>query len=235
MAEISRKNFEMFQTLCGNKALRNVVIVTDMWEEVNLQVGNAHGAELAKEGTLFKPALEKGAQMARHENTIPSAENVIRLVLDNHPLPLRIQEELVGEGKDISQTSAGEELNRVLSAKIRRHQLVMQEMQHVMRSKDGETKRGLEIEIERMQREVEKLRDDGGRLPSDYKKEKERLEVRLEQMQEAGTPVAKYQQQIDELRNEKAHLLKQIDKYRGGFFSKIGALFDRMLFFFLPS
>ena len=60
---------------------------------------------------FFKPVLDKGGQMARHNNTAASAENIILLVLDNHPLPLRIQVELVHERKDISDTSAGEELN----------------------------------------------------------------------------------------------------------------------------
>ena len=46
-------------------------------------------AELMRD-VFFKPVLDKGGQMARHNNTVASAENVIRLVLYNHPLPLRI-------------------------------------------------------------------------------------------------------------------------------------------------
>jgi hypothetical protein len=129
MGGVSTRNFKMFRKLFSDSALQNVVIVTNMWGEVGPRVGEAREAELMKEDIFFKLVLEKGVQMARHENAVPSAENIVRLILDNHLLPLRIQKELVDEHKDISETSAGEELNRELNAQIKKHQ---QEM-HVLR------------------------------------------------------------------------------------------------------
>ena len=105
------KNFRMFRNLCGEDALKNVVIVTNMWGGVEPEVGKAREAELTREDTFFKPALEKGARMIRHDNTLSSAEVIIRLVFDNRPLPLQIQRELVNERKDVIETSAGQELN----------------------------------------------------------------------------------------------------------------------------
>ena len=113
-------NLKMFRKLCGEGALRNVAIVTNMWGRVVLQVGEAREAELMRGDNFFKPILDKGAQMARNENTVTSAQQIIRLVLDNHPLPLRIQEELIDEHKDIPKTSAGEELGREINARIKR-------------------------------------------------------------------------------------------------------------------
>jgi flagellar biosynthesis GTPase FlhF len=222
----------MFRKLCGDNTLQNVVIVTNMWGEVDPQVGNDREAELMSEGIFFKPVLDKGARMARHQNTVPSAEDIIRLILDNHPLPLRIQEELVDERKDISETGAGEELNREIKAQIERHQeeirVLREEMERAIREKDEETRKELEIEMRRMQKEVERFRNDARRLESDYTKEKGMLESRLEQMesegrQEADRIAARYRQQIDELRTalrsnaetserEKALLLQQIDE-----------------------
>jgi hypothetical protein len=196
----------MFRKLCGYSALRNVVIVTNMWGEVDLRVGEAREAELIREGIFFKPVLDKGAQMARHKNTVPSAEKIIRLILDNHPLPLRIQKELVTEHKNISQTSAGEEVNRELNVQIKKHQQEMralrQEMKQAMRDMDKETRRELEIETQKMQGEIAKFKNDVKRLESDYKREKERLEARLaETRQEAECVAAQHQRQIDELSN----------------------------------
>ena len=223
MGGISTRNFNMFRKLCGDNTLQNVVIVTNMWGEVDPQVGEAREAELVREDIFFKPVLEKGAQMARHKNTTPSAENIIRLVLDNHPLPLRIQTELVTEHKDISETSAGEELSQEINALIVKHQeevrVLREEMEQAMRDKDEETKRELGIEIEKMQREVEKFKNDSERLTSDYKEEKARTELRFAQMEEEGKRAAEeaaarvraegkeeaerlaaqYQQQIDKL------------------------------------
>ena len=204
----------MFRKLCGDGTLRNVVIVTNMWGEVDPRVGVARETELMSEDIFFKPVLEKGAKIARHENTVPSAEDIIRRILNNHPLPLRIQEELVNERKDISETGAGEELSRELNAQIRKHQQEMrvlkEEMEQAMRDKDEETRRELEIETRRMQKEVERFQNDARRLESDYKIEKERLECRLEQMQsesrqEAGRIASQYQRQVEELRDALRH------------------------------
>jgi len=249
----------MFRKLCGDTTLHNVVIVTNMWGEVDRQVGDAREAELMREDIFFKPVLDKGAQMARHENTIPSAESIIRLVLGNHPLPLRIQEELVNEHKDISETGAGEELNREINAQIKKHRQEMlalrEEMRQAMKDKDDETRRELEIETQKMQREIAKFENDAKRLKSDYKNEKERLETRLEEMEdearrEADRVATQYQRQMEELRytleentaaseREKALMRDQIDELsrrsararqsRGGFFTMLGSMVDRFI------
>jgi len=185
-----------------------------------------------REDIFFKPVLDKGAQIARHENTTTSAQNVIRRVLDNHPLPLRIQEELVNEHKDISETGAGEELNREINAQIKKHQeemrVLKEEMQQAIRDKDEETRRELEIETRKMQREIAKFENDAKRLASDYKSEKDKLETRLTQVeaearQEADRIAAQYQRQVDELREslqtntaasemERAQMLQHINE-----------------------
>ena len=77
----------MFRKLCGDSTLQNVVIVTNMWGQVDPEVGEAREFELMNRDILFKPILDKGAQIARNENTVTSAQKIIRLVLNNHPLP----------------------------------------------------------------------------------------------------------------------------------------------------
>jgi hypothetical protein len=255
MSGIARKNFSMFRKLCGDDALKNIVIVTNMWGEVDPEIGNSREGELVRKDIFFKPVLEKGARIARHENTVASAENIIRLVLDNHPLPLRIQEELVTEHKDISETGAGEELDREINAQIKKHReevrILKDEMEQAMRDHDEETRKELELETQRMQREIERFQNDSERLESDYKKEKERLEARMEQMEleakkETERLKAEYQRQMDDMKNtietnaaasesDKAQRQAQIDRLsktiddlnRGGFFSMIGRSIDR--------
>ena len=119
---MSMINFKMFRKLCGDSALRNAVIVTNMWGQVDLQVGEAREVELVREDIFFKPIFDKGAQIARNWNNSVSARNIIRLVLNNHPIPLRIQRELVDERKHISETSASEELTREIDAQIKERQ-----------------------------------------------------------------------------------------------------------------
>ena len=174
MTGIARRNFGMFQKLCGDNALRNVVVVTNMWGEVDAEVGNKREAELMREDDFFKPILDKGAQMARHENTVLSAEEILRRILSNHPLPLRIQEELVEEQMMLSDTGAGEELNREFNARIKKFQedlrILSIEKEKAIKDKDEEVRRELEEEMKGLQEKIERLQSDSERLISDHKR-----------------------------------------------------------------
>jgi len=187
MGGTQRRNFRMFRSLCGENALKNVVIVTNMWGGVEPEVGNAREAELRSEDIFFKPALDKGAQMARHENTISSAETIIRLVLNNHPLPLQIQKELVVEHKNIDETSAGQELSQELTDQIKKHEedvrVLTEEMEQAAREKDEETRDELEMETRRMREEIRRFEKEAKRLASDYRREKSEFQARLAEME----------------------------------------------------
>ena len=200
-----RRNFNMFRKLCGDDPLKNVVIVTNMWKNVDPRTGDKREIRLRGSDTYFKPVLDKGARITRHDDTASSAENIIRLVLENHPLPLRIQEELVIEGKDITQTGAGKELNQAQTEQIRKYkeQLdeAMKEMQEAMSEENEGLKRELKERTEEIEREITKFQKDRERLASDYKKEKERLEAHVKQMEsEWKKGMERQQKQIEDLK-----------------------------------
>ena len=187
MGGTQTRNFRMFRSLCGEGALGNVVIVTNMWSGVEPEVGDAREAELMGEDIFFKPVLEKGARMARHDDTVPSAEAIIRLLVNNQPLPLQIQTELVDERKDIVETRAGQELNRELNGQIEKHQkeirVITEEMEQAAKDKDEETRNELEFETRRMQEEIRRFENEAKRLASDYRREKNEFEARLTEME----------------------------------------------------
>jgi hypothetical protein len=135
MGGISTRNFKLFRQLCGDSTLQNVVILTNMWSEVSLEIGEAREAELASQDMFFKPVLDKGALFARHENTRESAHAILQHIIQNHPMSLQIQRELVDEKKDISQTAAGAELNKELMLQMQKHRREMQALQEEMRGK----------------------------------------------------------------------------------------------------
>lgn len=134
MGGISLKNFKMFRRLCGEQTLRNVVIVTNMWGEVDRQLGEQREHELATQQDFFKPALDKSAKMMRHHNTLESAHEIIRHLLSNNPMALQIQREIVEEHKDVSQTSAADEIERELKAQRERQRI---EAERVKRELEG--------------------------------------------------------------------------------------------------
>jgi len=194
----------MFRELCGERSLKNVVVVTSMWEGIDRQVGERREEELRTKAIFFKPVLRGGGQMARHENTIASAQEVLRLVIRNHPLPLRIQEELIDENKDITETGAGEEINRELNAKVRKYKeeidALREQTEQAIKDKDEGTRRELEEETKRTQDEIERLENDARRLGSDYQRERQEVEDRLKEIEEkAKQDTAQHRKQINKL------------------------------------
>jgi hypothetical protein len=154
------RNFRMFRELCGETTLRNVILMTNMWGRVDPQQGAARERQL--KDNYFKAAIDKGAQLRRHDNTPESARAILREILKNQPLALKIQRELIDEGKDIGQTAAGTELNREIRKLVEKHRIEMRELEENMwkavKERDRETREELEEERKRLMEEAESLR-----------------------------------------------------------------------------
>ncbi|KAJ8691414.1 hypothetical protein PTI98_010987 [Pleurotus ostreatus] len=161
MGGTSTRNFNMFRELCGDTALQNVAIVTNMWSEVSLDIGEAREEQLKSRDIFFKPALGKGAQIWRHDNTSTSAQAIIHCIASKDPLALCIQRELVDERKDIAETAAGAELGP-------------------LEQKDEEAREELEQATAQLNSEMMRVQIDSECMISSYSEEKERLERRLQ-------------------------------------------------------
>jgi len=149
------KSFKTLLAMCGDQALRNVVIMTTMWGKVTAEVGVARERELAS--SFFKPALDNGALLLRHNDSIESTHQLIRTILDKQWVTLRIQKEIVDQGKSLSETAAGKELQKELNERVKKHQRQLQELHEMLnqtKANDGETRQELEQEILKLQQEL---------------------------------------------------------------------------------
>ena len=186
MGGISRRNFNMFRKLCGDETLKNVLIVTTMWGAVDPGIGEAREKELMTNELLFKPVLDKGASMLRHDNTPGRAQDIVRNVMRNHPQPLCIQRELVEEGKSITETAAGEALGRELAELAKKHrqelEQVQKEMREALEQRDFETKKELEEYQKKVEAEAARAETDMSRLRSEYAKEKRQADEYLKKL-----------------------------------------------------
>ncbi|KAF8181512.1 hypothetical protein BJ912DRAFT_979725 [Pholiota molesta] len=135
---ISARSFRMFRNLCGDASLRNIVITTTMWDQVEGPIGEQREKELASKDAFFKLAIDKGARLGRHDNTLASAQTIIRSIIQNHtsPVTLRIQESF----------AAGKELTREMFEQMERHRL-----EEATRARDEETRKELTAEKTRME------------------------------------------------------------------------------------
>jgi len=149
--------------MCGDQALRNVAIVTNMWGKVTQEVGDARGRELAN--NFFKPALDKGAMLCRHNDTVESAHSIIGEVLEKEQVVLQIQVEIADERKRIEETGAGRELLRELDDHVENRLRQLRELQEMLdqtEADDGETRQELQQEVLKLREELGALSRTGG-------------------------------------------------------------------------
>lgn len=193
---ISTRNFRLFRNLCGDKSLRNVVIVTTMWSEITGLIGEERERELASKDVFFKPALDKGARLARHTDTLESAQAIIRSIINKQSssVTLQIQEEL-SRGLSISETLAGKELGRELFEQMERYRQemrgLMAEMQEASRVRDEESRQELAVERRRMEASIIRLQIDSTNLTKGYRDTLMKMEERLRTAEASAAAASK--------------------------------------------
>ena len=182
--------------------MKNIVLMTNMWGRVTPQQGADREQQLKDD--FFKAAIEKGAQLCRHTDTLESARAVLRMILEEQSAVLEIQRELIDEHKDIRQTGAGEELNREICMAVVKYGKDIRELEEEMKRAaeegDEESREELEGEKRRLQREMEDLRKLMEEMKSMFEEAqremKERFEERSRRMQE------EFKEQLKQMREE---------------------------------
>ncbi|KAF9490359.1 hypothetical protein BDN71DRAFT_1511332 [Pleurotus eryngii] len=220
MGGISTRNFTMFRKLCGEATLRNVVLVSNMWSQVSLQLGEAREAELASDPAFFKPVLDKGAQFLRNNNTFEGAKNILGYIIQNHPIPLCIQTELVDEGKTVEDTTAGAEFGRELRERAEKHNEEMSQIQNEMneaiRLKDEETKLELQARTNEIQAEIQRVHGDIQNLSTKYNAETGKLQQQMQEMGEAAqreksSLIAQYEGRLNSVNHDLQQMQRTSD------------------------
>lgn len=232
MGGIALQNFGMFRKLCGDETLKNVFIVTTMWAQVDEVVGNAREAELKTDEALFKPAIDREARMLRHDNTTGSARKILEGLITNTPLTLRIQEELVDEGKEITQTSAGAELERRFHEVIERYKRDLAKTQKLIdeaiTEKDLMTKQELETHRLATEEKIRRIQFDRESLSRKYAETKARADRQLEEFMAAlDAEKAKriaIEREIEELKKQLANTSAVFPEKRAQFAKRIADL-----------
>lgn len=171
----------MLRSLCGEATLKNVAIVTNMWEQITPEQGALREKELGH--NFFRAAIEKGARLCRHYDTPESAQAVLREILKNQPAVLKIQSELIDEGKQIGQTGAGEELKQEIRDAVKRYENVTRELEEEIceakKEKDEEARRELEEEKRKMQEVIEKLWKESAEMDLRFEEARREMEERI--------------------------------------------------------
>ena len=157
----SRRNLRMFQELCGSESLKNVVIVTTMWDKVTPEEGSQREQELASSKDLLQLLLEGGATMIRHKRTTETANNVINHLLKKDATNTQIAHELGEEKKALEATAAGSELHSEIKELMKKHEaelgLIKSEMK-LARSEASEGTTGVNHRLAKLMTALDELK-----------------------------------------------------------------------------
>jgi len=151
--------------------------MTNMWGKVTPEVGEARERQLST--LFFKPAIDKGAQSLRHVESVESAHAVIRAILDNNPLALQIQEELVDQHMEFSRTAAGQEIRRALDEHAEKLENKIRELQSELQDaerKERETQQELEEEVRRLRERLDSVRSESMQLGDRYQGQRNEMQ-----------------------------------------------------------
>ena len=156
--------------------------MTNMWGKVNPEVGEARERQLST--LFFKSAIDKGARLLRHDNTVESAHAIIHAILNNNdPLALQIQEELVDKHMKISQTGVGQEICWALDGHAEKLKDEIKELQiELQNAEERETQQELEEEVRASQQRLVSVRAESMELEVRYQAQRDYMRDRTDRM-----------------------------------------------------
>jgi len=159
MAGTPLKNLRMFKKLCGDNALKNVILTTTMWDEVDEEIGEEREQELKRE--YWSGMIKRGSTTARFQNTSDSAWSIADPLIQNayRQRALKLQEELVDMKRQLRETDAGQQLYGTLESLFLRRQETLRKIQDEMKRRgnsDPQILAALEEEREELGKQLEK-------------------------------------------------------------------------------
>lgn len=214
------KNITRFKKLCGEDAYRNIRIVTNMWEDVPQELGEARQAELKSDPAFFGDLLVRGAVLMRHDGSKKSAERIVGSLIGLEGEALQIQRELVDENKTLPETEVGVSLSEELEKQQRKFQDEIDglkgEITRLANPKDGRYRE----EIEELQADLEKVKEQMGKVTSEKqvladtnseetKRQEERMRILAETMDAKELEFQKLRKQLEEQNSKLEDLARE--------------------------
>ncbi|KAG8911213.1 hypothetical protein FRC02_006732, partial [Tulasnella sp. 418] len=152
---MSWRNMKLFHKLCGNNAMKNVILCSTMWDIIDPNTAKEREEDLL--ANFWNKMTAQGARSARHYGTPDSALNIIDKLLELPPISLDIQVSMA-QGKTLLETEAGKWVNKELLELQKKHEKEMEdlekELQEAFKTKNAEAQAELWAELERLRAEM---------------------------------------------------------------------------------
>ena len=161
MAGTPHRNLRMFGELCGDQAVKKVVLVTTMWDKAPASgKQNETFAQREKElsQNYWKTMTDHGASIARFSNSADSAWKFIDILLSQHDSEvLLLQEEIVDLKRALNETQAGKTLYSDLQRILAEQRDTVRSLAEQARSESNpQLAQQLEAELKRIQKDFDR-------------------------------------------------------------------------------
>jgi DNA-binding protein YbaB len=214
------RNLKMFRELCGEDPLKNVVFATTGWGTAaragDLEKAKINEEQLRTDPDFWEPFIRRGSTIARFEDTMKSALEIILSLADRAPTVLQIQQEMVDEDKDLVDTSAGHAVNEELRKLEEKYQKDLNALQTDMEQALAEKDLDLQSALAESKASIEKLRDEARHaqdiLQYERRNERRKYENDMQALQQRMTRDLKKEKKEQELRH-RAELIQQNMKF----------------------
>lgn len=200
MSGSALRNLKMFKELCGEDAYKHIVLATSMWGKEEQETALDRERQLVDRGGFWSTMQQRGSAVKRWLGESSTAHDIVEHLLSARSrhgvVALKIQRELVDEGKTLVNTSAGQEVNRELSE-------LREKMERELRRIEEDNKEAMASRDLAWQETLAEQRLQSERTRLMAEKSEEALKVDLERL--LAETDAKYRDQID-------HILEELQK-----------------------
>ncbi|KAL2826698.1 hypothetical protein BDW59DRAFT_160889 [Aspergillus cavernicola] len=171
----SMRNINMMKKMCGWASYENLAVATMMWPQAGVHDMAAleqREAELFTDQRFLGDLVTKGAAIFRHNESgrrdvneeTSSARRIIAHLIaksdtNSTPKVLRLQREIIDEGKTLGETAAGIAVARDLYAARKEHERQLRDLETELKAKmvkAEEEKKALQVSMQEMHEKEEK-------------------------------------------------------------------------------
>ena len=161
----SVKTLEIFKKICGEMALKNVVLVSTRWNEVDEATGAIREQQLRDDFWAYM--LGHGSTLARFYGSTDSAIGIASQLVSRQSIVLELQRELIDEKKALKETVAGSYLSDDLSEMKAQYQRELQDLDRLrqtLQANDNAMRRRVQADWAREQQRLQTAQEDEERL-----------------------------------------------------------------------
>ncbi|KAF4546303.1 uncharacterized protein LTHEOB_4300 [Lasiodiplodia theobromae] len=207
----ARRNLHMFYKLCGRDALKKVILVTSMWDKVDVATGVARETELKETPEFWGAMIRDGSTAARYQNDTTSARAVIKKFVERPGrVTTKLQQEMVVEKKDLVDTDAGQAISEELIQERAKTRRIIEEMQEQKRKALTEKDYATAVQMEELRKEqdarLQKIEAERELMKADMEKLYQQRVARLEQQLEEATRMMSSMQVAHNLERQQQYL-----------------------------